>query len=155
MSTCAMRPLLVGELNPYGTDPRYALYPEPERSAGGRLCRLVLGLSVKEYIKRYDRANLCVGVWSAPVARRAAAALTEGVEQRPAIVLLGRKVCDAFRISFIPFRVIRAGETHVGHWRSNVVVLPHPSGLCRAWNEPGSFERARVALRDAGVLTSE
>lgn len=26
------------------------------------------------------------------------------------------------------------------------LVLPHPSGLCRAWNEPGAAERARAAV---------
>ena len=28
------------------------------------------------------------------------------------------------------------------------VVLPHPSGLSRAWNEAGAYERARALLRE-------
>ncbi len=40
-----MKPLFVGESNPYGNPERFDLYPEPANSAGGRLCRLVLGVS--------------------------------------------------------------------------------------------------------------
>ena len=40
------RPIIVGEANPYGGDPAYALYPIPENSAGGRLCRLIMALSL-------------------------------------------------------------------------------------------------------------
>ena len=28
-------------------------------------------------------------------------------------------------------------------------ILPHPSGLCRLWNEPGSVDRARAAVATA------
>lgn len=54
-----LRPILVGEANPYGGDPRYALYPLPENSAGGRLCRLILKLEVRQYLRSFDRRNLC------------------------------------------------------------------------------------------------
>ena len=36
--------LLVGEANPYGEDPKYALFPQPRRAAGNRL-RLIFGLT--------------------------------------------------------------------------------------------------------------
>jgi hypothetical protein len=39
--------LLLGEANPYGGDPRYALYPEPEGSSGWRLCHMVMGLGAR------------------------------------------------------------------------------------------------------------
>jgi hypothetical protein len=39
--------VLVGESNPYGADPYYALYPAPDGSAGHRLCCLVLGMTRK------------------------------------------------------------------------------------------------------------
>lgn len=93
-----MKPLLVGEQNPYGADPKFALYPYPENSGG----------------------------------------------ERPAIVLLGAKVVRALNFTaYTPFLWIRAT------W---LVILPHPSGLSRAWNEPGAYERARAVLREAGVL---
>jgi hypothetical protein len=75
-----MKPLLVGEDNPYSVDDpvrsqRYALYPLPQNSAGGRLCALVMALTIKEYIGKFDRANLCDGRWSMKKARLRAALL--------------------------------------------------------------------------------
>jgi len=54
-----MRPVLVGEANPWGSDPFYALYPYPERYAGWRLCHLILGLYRRTYLGYFDRVNLC------------------------------------------------------------------------------------------------
>lgn len=166
-----MKPLLVGESNPYGSDPRYALWCEPENSAGGRLCRLILGLTRKDergrdvadqktYFRAFDRVNLCAGKWDAGEARESAlrigrkmyvedmSAMSSGNWPTPPyrIVLLGAKVSAAFGgLEFNPFTISRAsGRIYV--------VLPHPSGRCRAWNEPGAFERARAVLREAGVL---
>lgn len=132
------RPLLVAESNPYGSDPRYALYPYPETSAGGRLCFKVLGLTRREYLSRFDRVNLCAGKWNMKEARGRAA---EIYERNGWVVLFGARVCRAFDFSFLPFTT-----------RGRHVILPHPSGLSRAWNEPGAFERARAVLREAGVL---
>lgn len=127
----------MGELNPYGADPTYALYPYPVNSAGGRLCRRVLGLEPREYLRRYRRVNLCARRWSLAEARAAAAAL----EERGVTVLLGAKVCAAFRVEYLPFSV-----------QGGRVVLPHPSGRCRAWNEPGAYGAARAVLREAGAV---
>lgn len=132
--------VLVGELNPYGADPRYALYDEPPQSAGGRMRRLVCGLPRREYL-RLGRVNLCAGKWSTPAARERARILSDMAEH-PAFVLLGRRVARAFGTDLEPFA-----------WRrfesATLVALPHPSGLCRVWNEPGAFERARAVLREA------
>lgn len=136
-----MKPLLVGEANPYGADPYYALYCEPPTSAGGRLCRKVLGLEPREYLSRFDRANLCVGKWDVCMARSRAHELTRAPVEHSHFVLLGAKVTRAFDVEFRPFTA-----------HGMFVVLPHPSGLCRAWSEPGAFERARAVLREAGVL---
>lgn len=145
-----MKPLLVGEHNPYGSHPEFALYPEPERSAGGRLCRLVLALDPDEYLERFDRANLCTGSWNLRAAADEAARLRLEAANtgRRTIVLLGAKVCTAFGVAFDPFTVV-PGAGHPDPW---LVRLPHPSGLSRGWNEPGAFERARATLRQAGVL---
>lgn len=139
------RPIFIGEANPYDSNPRYALYPDPVNSAGGRLCRLVLGLSVHEYLRRFERRNLCAGKWSAPKARKAADDIAREAEGR-AIVLLGAKVCAAFETDFAPFTLLNGGAL------SRQVILPHPSGLCRIWGQPGAYDRARALLREAGVL---
>jgi hypothetical protein len=138
-----MKPLVVGEANPYGGDPYFALYPKPENSAGWRLCHLVLGFEyAKTYLDLFDRVNLCPRDWSMKVARERAVQL----RSVPAFqaVLLGRKVAAAFRLEDVPpFTVWRPSEVS----RAWCVVLPHPSGLCMEWNKPGAFERARVLVQ--------
>ncbi len=130
-----MNPLLVGEANPYSKDPRHALLPWPERAAGDRL-RAILGLTEREYLRSFDRCNLVVGRrWNLPDARRAASAL---VGRPTPLILLGRKVASAFCVDGPPFS--RAPPCFY--------LLPHPSGLCRAWNEPGAEERARALLAE-------
>lgn len=77
-----MKPLLVGEANPYGSDPAFALYPSPPGCSGDRLCRLVMGLDPDDYLERFERANLCPRRWSLAEARtRAADLLVGAVEQ--------------------------------------------------------------------------
>ena len=147
--------LLVGEANPYGGDPHFALYPSPDGCAGHRLCCLVMGLARVEYLERFDRVNLCPREWSARQARERARELWgEAVHvRRPAVVLLGRKVASCFqseRRGVPPPFTWTSDTTHI-----NVVYLPHPSGLCREWNAPGAFERARAVLREAEVLPWE
>ena len=143
------RVLLVGEANPYGGDPDFALYPSPDGCAGHRLCCLVMGLGRAEYLRRFDRANLCPARWSGRQAKVTAWELWEEAVRlrRPAVVLFGRKVAWAWRRSgaLSPFTV-------ADDWGVKVACLPHPSGLCREWNVPGAFERARAVLRGAGAL---
>lgn len=136
------RVTFVGEVNPYHQDPRWALHPEPPYASGGQLCR-ILGIDPNTYLTLYSRLNLCRGEWSASAASDAAA---EILNERPlALVLLGRKVERAFfgrrggpgyfAAADVPESLTRA------------LVLPHPSGLNRMWNEPGTVTRARRAFR--------
>lgn len=147
-----MRPLLVGEANPYGGDPYYALYPDPPNCAGDRLCRKVMGLDPDDYLERFDRVNLCPRRWSAREARERADAMR--IERKGGtLVLLGARVTRAFGMFFAPFLVERRGPVWPADGASTAyVVLPHPSGLSRAWNAPGAYDRARAVLREVGVL---
>lgn len=152
-----MRPLLVGEDNPLGGCPRCPpepwepcgscrsapLWPNPVNSAGWRLCHKVLGISVHDYLRRFDRTNLVRGRWSTKAAREQAQLISAGPSR--VLVLLGAKVSAAFGVDFAPFE-----------WRENapargklMVVLPHPSGLCRLWNVAGNYDRARQAVAEA------
>lgn len=142
-----MKPLLVGEQNPYGSHPDYAMYPEPEGCAGHRMCHRVIGLGADDYMERWARINLCPRAWSARVAKANAATILE-VWHAP-IVMLGSKVSRAFGFGFVPFS--HEALPNAGAFR---VTLPHPSGLCRIWNEPLAFERAREQLRAVGAIPS-
>ncbi len=145
-----MKPLLVGEANPYGADPEFALYPAPDGSAGHRLCTKILGLHRKDYLERYDRVNLCATKWSVKEARARAQALS-AANEHDVFVLFGAKVTSAFLSGkWAPFRTVSYGWPPGS--KGTFVVLPHPSGLSRGWDAPGSFERARELLRQAGAL---
>ncbi len=127
-----MKILLVGELNPYGEDPAMALFPLPKLASGARLCR-VLGLTSGEYLRRFDRMNLCTGYWSAHRAKMVAGDIRKHERCWARVVLLGAKVASAFGLKpWVPF-------TAVGRY----VMLPHPSGRSRGWNEAGAAKRAR------------
>lgn len=146
--------VVIGESNPHGVDPRYALYHEPENSAGGRLCRLIFGLRTVSYHRYTTRYNLCTGAWSAlPALDRARAILR--AHPTGLLILLGRKVATAFGWEKAPpFCLIDRGglvwsptreAAPDGRW----LILPHPSGRNRSWNAVGAVDRARTLLRAA------
>ena len=141
----AVLPLLVGELNPFGGPDHLALYPIPERCSGGRLAR-ILGLTPRQYLRRFDRTNLCRGAWSLPSARARVDELLR--EDRSVYVLLGSRVAKAFDVPFLPFTAMEHGVFKPPRSSRTCwfVQLPHPSGLNRLWNEPGAAERARAAV---------
>jgi hypothetical protein len=147
----AVKPLLVGEANPYQSDPRlaqrYALYPDPPGCAGWNLCHRIMQLDEAEYLARFDRVNLCAGKWSM---REARAKADEIKIQDRTLVLFGAKASSAFGWVKFNEAVFRWFQANRG--APDFVILPHPSGLSRAWNEPGAHERARAVLREAGVL---
>lgn len=143
------KPWLIGESNPYqapGADPehRFDLYPLPPNASGGRLCRLVLGMEQTTYLRAFVRRDLLEGKWSVPKARVAASALWRESGAAP-LVLLGAKVCEAFGLPYQPFTAVSRAAMELLPHRGlrTIVVIPHPSGLNRAWHEPGAYQRAR------------
>ena len=140
------RLLILGEDNPYGSDPDFALYCYPPGCSGYRL-RRILGLPEDQYLALH-RKNLCDGTWSKDAAKRRALSLLSPEAPWRVIVLLGRKVTETFErvaldgVPLVPFatRGCCPGMT--------LVSLPHPSGRnARAWS-PALQERARQILRD-------
>ena len=62
-------------------------------------------------------------------------------------VLRGRKVAGAFGLGHLaPFTRQDVVQIDGGNLL-RYVILPHPSGRCRVWNEPDAVERARALLR--------
>lgn len=133
------KPILVGESNPYGANPEFALYPAPDGCSGHRLCCLILGMRRQAYMNVFERVNLVDGKWSMKAARSRAEELIDGKygfsEEQP-LILLGSKVASAFSVTFRPYEQL--GE--------DILMLPHPSGLCRLWGDPGAYARAREAV---------
>ena len=139
----ARKPLLVGEMNPYSSDPRRALYPLPRGATGDRL-REILELSDAEYLRLFDRADLFHKGerWKVADARARAADLAAG---RDDLVLLGTRVCHAFNVPFVPFTVHRlVRPMNTSDDLARVRILPHPSGRNRMWDDPTAAKRARA-----------
>lgn len=128
--------VLVGESNPYGADPYYALYPAPNGCSGHRLCTLILGMHRAAYLETFERVNLCAGPWKLAEARASAEKL-----HGHRMILLGAKVCAAFRTPFQPFVVVGGN-----------LVLPHPSGLCRLWGQQTFLQARQEVLKFAPEL---
>ena len=136
-----MKPLLVGEANPHSENPRRALAPLPRGAAGDRL-RAILGMTDREYMRAFVRTNVCRGPWDERQAKLNAGALLLGPFHPGPYILLGRKVCAAFGVPYLPFKRQRYGSRP---WE--FLVLPHPSGRCRAWNDPRATTRTRRVVR--------
>ena len=138
------RTWLIGENNPYSADPRHALYPHPPGSAGARLCS-ILGMRERDYLLAFARRNLLSQPkWSVPAARKAAHAVLALCGEGDRLVLLGARVAAAFGY---PFAILAEHDGLGAHDATlRVLLLPHPSGLSRAWNEPGMVERVREAV---------
>lgn len=152
-----MKPLLVGVSNPYQHNEEaamhYALYPEPRNASGDRLCRLVMELGKLEYLRRFDRTELCHPKWSAPAARRKACQLRDARTESDIIVCLGAQVAGAFDRGLAkPWKPFTIHGPFPSLRLPRFVLIPHPSGRCREWYEPGAYERARAVLVEAGVL---
>ena len=144
----------MGELNPLGVDPRYALYDLPERSSGYRLRTLVMGVRRTTY-NRIKKLNLCTGEWSVPAARDRAWDV-EVENPGSVLVLLGRRVWAAFGAEEFAHVVGRSEPFTLRHDSSGLnryLLLPHPSGLNREWNDPASVDRARALLREVSPET--
>jgi hypothetical protein len=133
------RLLFCGEQNPYGADPDFALYCYPPGCAGYRLRRIV-GLPQHQYLA-LRRVNLCEGDWALRTAREQARLLVTDEALPCIVVMLGRKVADAFGYGR-PF--FTTGEK----LRHTLVSLPHPSGRNAAsWNAH-AVKRTREILRE-------
>lgn len=139
------RVLVVGELNPFGADPKFALFHRPRQSSGNRL-RCILGLNDFQYMKMLDKVNLCTGRWSQSSAGESASEILDKLElcKYEVVILLGAKVRKAFGkaapTKFFSSRSLPLSEV-------KMVSIPHPSGRCRVWNEANSWKRARDVVK--------
>lgn len=134
--------LLVGEDNPYGQDPRFALYHKPRHASGNRL-RQHLGLRDATY-ERLAKINLCAEAWKTAEAK----ACAEVIKHRTCpynrvVVLLGAKVRGAFGFASAEFFSVTVAYGCTPMF----VILPHPSGRNLLWNQAGAREEARKLLK--------
>jgi hypothetical protein len=139
-----VKPVLIGMNNPYNGDPRYALYPSPDISAGGRLCTMFLAAANRagihadsfDYISGFERMNLInTPTWDPVSAKIASRTL------KP--TLMGREVIIC-GVSVLTMMDLQRHEWLCWHRRPpdlfensfDYVLIPHPSGRCREYNDP-------------------
>jgi len=140
------RVLLLGESNPYGPSPEFALYCDPPGCSGWRL-RRILGLSEPQYLALH-RANLCDGAWSVKAANKRAFELLNPQAPWEVIVLLGRKVTEVFEKLALDGAELVAFSTRRCCPGMALVALPHPSGRnAGLWNAKAR-DRACQMLRE-------
>ena len=140
------RVLLLGESNPLSANPEFALYCYPPGCAGYRL-RRILGLPQHQYLALH-RKNLCDADWSKKDAEKRVIELLSPEAPWRVIVLLGRKVTEAFEKVALGGRELVAFSTRECCPGMTLVSLPHPSGRnAGSWN-PKLHERARQILRE-------
>lgn len=146
LSLCPV--ILIGEDNPLSAAPEFALYPRPDHCSGHRLMK-ILGMDENAYLALH-RTNLCArDAWSMREARRRANLMLQDPSAPwRVIVMLGRKVADAFDYEQDFFT--HGIEPGTATWRVPItlVSLPHPSGRNLIWTTTGTRERARRLLRD-------
>lgn len=140
---------LIGENNPYQSDAedgqRYAMYPEPPESAGGRLCHLILGMEQRAYLRAFERRNLLHQPrWSVKDARAAAFELRNVIPLEAPVLLLGAKVWEAWMGQPSDRLGAKRWEPLTVHCLGRVLALPHPSGLSRYWNDFKSYSAVRA-----------
>lgn len=62
------------------------------------------------------------------------------------LIMLGRRVAQAFQDSRPYFEVRETGEGN------RAVVVPHPSGRCRVWNDKKNVKKFRKCMAELGVI---
>mgnify|MGYP001576063991 FL=1 len=151
--------IIIGEAPSRNGDPKKPITGRPGRC----LARAAFGAAadVPRFLAGFERKNL-IGTWPGqegkgsawPVAaaRKAAGTLLPELAGRTAI-LLGKRVARAFgmaRLAYFAWAPIKVAAGMRPAW---VVVVPHPSGINRWWNDAANRKKAggwlRVAWHDS------
>lgn len=143
-----VRGLLVGENPGKNTHPDMPLFPWPEKSSAGRLMAMS-HLTPGEYLGGLYRRNVCYGrEWSRQEARATAREIITVLFDMPrdlAVIVCGVKAAEAFGLSGDFWDPIKLDS------RQTAIVIPHPSGLNRIYNDPQNMELTGAWMRWAAT----
>ena len=169
-----MKPIIVGINNPYSGEPRNALAPYPERSAGHRLWKTLHELNFmggpvtdhrvikvsydrQAYMDAFDRVNLFEGTSYSRASTRKHVVGQKFIRTLPQgaiVLLLGMEVRECLNTALsrplkkIPFHPqVIDGIT----WRC----VPHPSGRSPVYNDPIMRLVVGITLADCLVQAAE
>ena len=147
------RTLIVAQAPSSKSDPA-----EPLSGQSGRRLADLAGLTFEAFLERFERVNL-LPVYPGRQGKGDAFPMAEAREHAHQIlvshfrggrrvVLLGRNVAAAFMGSMLAddFPQLTWVGSAINHGFV-VARCPHPSGVCRWWNEPKNVEAARAFWR--------
>lgn len=129
-------------------DPRQteALDPRPPGSAGERLWQMAtarLGLDIQQWRAYAARVNACLGSqWRPQEARPFVEGLVATSGEGYSIVCCGREIATMAGCPESPLEWRRLSSG------CEVAYLPHPSGLCRWYNDPVHLAAAEIFLEE-------
>jgi uracil-DNA glycosylase len=148
------RPLLIAESPSRTSDPE-----RPLSGRSGDRLRALLGaeledvFAVANLLDSWPGRDAGGGSKLPPADARAAAVAILARCRRDRIVFVGSRVARAFGVPAPVLEPCRWYDARLfapfngRRWPAAVALLPHPSGLCRFWNEPANVELARRFLR--------
>jgi len=141
------RPLVIGE-----APNRTGMLNRPIDGRCGSILAALGGVDITEFLRLFARANV-LDAWPGPgaskgaqfpmvEARRGAERLATKFVRGRLVILLGHRTAAAFGVRDVYFAKRRIGA-------ADVVVMPHPSGINRWYNDPTNVARARRFMRGA------
>lgn len=137
------KPMIVAMNNPQGSHP---LWPDPPMCAGWRLWKMLefyTGASKEEYLRTFERRNLSSSrKWDPAEARRNAPIIRSQFSDRK-VVICGVDTLRALELFNVP---------KFYSWRKmddfQYVLIPHPSGLNRIYNDPAYVLMTSLVLAE-------
>lgn len=129
-------PLLLGLDNPHSKDPRDALLHRPRGSTGHRLFELSR-MSLEDYYSKFDRANVCDLMTTRD----------DAIIRGRTVLVLGTETWKRLELGTPP---VLFKNKHDFWIDSTFILLPHPSGLNRFYNDPANCRKVtRVLQKEA------
>lgn len=139
-----MKPVILGINNPHSRDPAKALATDPIGASGYRLWLMLKeaanrqgrDLSERDYMEGFDRRNLIdqKNYTNDQVRLRSSQILASLAGHR--VVMCGTKVPYMLGLRYGGFDLVPRHAMAFVYW-----VIPHPSGLCRTYNDPAVREK--------------
>ena len=141
---------VIGMNNPRSDDPTHSLTTQPPGGTGHRLWQMArarTGIDEADWLRMTDRRNLCAGEWNREEAWHKAREWYPELRDRTT-VLLGADVSAQFPLSMGGIltwgREMGTPPAPARPW----ILIPHPSGMNRWYNDAGNRAAVEVLLAD-------